>query len=108
MNFGWFLYAAHQFFLVLFIAAFISRPTLRPFLIAIFIPIVFFHVSGYGCPYTRLERHYHGQNVTIIDPFLNMFGLEITRDNRQTFQGYFSSLLLLAMILTVWVYPSKA
>jgi hypothetical protein len=107
MNLGWVLYGLHQFLLVLFIAVFATRPALRPFLIIVFIPIAFFHVAGYGCPFTRVERHYHGQNVTIIDPFLNMFRLEITRENRQTFQGYFSSLLLLAMILTVWVYPSK-
>jgi hypothetical protein len=107
MNLGWALYGLHQFVLVLFIAVFATRPALRPFLIIVFIPIAFFHVAGYGCPFTRVERHYHGQNVTIIDPFLNMFRLEITRENRQTFQGYFSSLLLLAMILTVWVYPSK-
>ena len=108
MNFGWVLYGGHQFVLVLFLAVFITRPNLRPFLIAVFIPIVFFHVSGYGCPFTRLERYYHGQNVTIIDPLLNILGLDITRENRVTFQGYFSALLLLAMILTVWVYPSKA
>lgn len=107
MNFGWVLYGAHQFVLVLFLAVFITRPNLRPFLIIIFIPIVFFHVSGHGCPFTRLERYYHGQNVTIIDPFLGMFGLETSRENRVTFQGYFSSLLLLTMVLTVWVYPTK-
>jgi len=107
MNPGWVIYGAHQFVLVLFVAMFASRPNLRPLLIAVFIPIAFFHVSGYGCPFTRLERYYHGQNVTIIDPFLNMFGLKINRENRYMFQGYFSSLLLLAMILTVWVYPSK-
>jgi len=107
MNLGWVIYGAHQFVLVLFVAMFASRPNLRPLLIAVFIPIAFFHVSGYGCPFTRLERYYHGQNVTIIDPFLNMFGLKINRENRYMFQGYFSSLLLLAMILTVWVYPSK-
>jgi hypothetical protein len=107
MNTGWVLYGLHQFVLVLFIAAFISRPALRPLLIAVFIPIAFLHTVGFGCPFTRLERYYHGQNATIIDPFLNMLGLEITRTNRQVFQGYFSSLLLLAMVLTVWVYPSK-
>lgn len=107
MNTGWVLYGLHQFTLVLFIAVFISRPNLRPFLTAVFIPIVVLHVAGYGCPFTRLERYYHGQNVTIIDPLLNMFGLEINRDNRKTFQGYFSAILLLSMVLTVWVYPTK-
>ena len=107
MNPGWVLYGLHQFTLVLFITVFAVRPALRPFLIIVFIPIVFFHTSGYGCPFSRLERYYHGQNVTIIDPLLNIFGMDITRENRQTFQSYFSALLLLAMVLTVWVYPSK-
>ena len=76
-------------------------------LIAMFIPVFLFHISGYGCPFTRLERHFHGQNLTIMDPMLNVVGIHITRNNRESFQGYFSSILLMAMILTVWVYPSK-
>jgi hypothetical protein len=107
MNIGWMLYGLHQFTLILFVSVFVVRPNLRPFLIIVFIPIAFFHVSGHPCPFSRLERYYHGQNVTIIDPFLNMFGLEITLENRQTFQAYLSSLLLLAMGLTVLIYPSK-
>ena len=107
MNLGWFLFSLHEFIFVLFLAVFIVRPGLRPILIVLFIPILLFHISGYGCPFTRIERHYHGQNVTILDPFLNMFGIAITRDNRETFQAYFSSLLVLCMVLTVWVYPTK-
>jgi hypothetical protein len=102
-NFGWILYGLHQFVFVLFIAVFLTRPPLRPLLIAVFIPIFILHASGYGCPFTRLERHYHGQNVTIMDPFLNMFGLEINRENRTTFQAYFSSLLLAVMVFTVYL-----
>ena len=107
MNLGWVLYGLHQFVLVLFLAAFITRPAIRPFLIIIFIPIMFFHVAGYGCPFTRVERHYHGHNVTIIDPMLHMFAIPVTTPNRKTFQAYFSSLLLLSMVLTVWAYPAK-
>jgi len=107
MQIGWFLYGLHQFVLVTFILVFASRPAVRPLLIASFIPIFFFHVSGYGCPFTRIERYYHGHNVTIIDPMLHMFRIPVTTPNRKTFQAYFSSLLLLCMILTVWIYPTK-
>lgn len=107
MNLGWFLFEAHQFVFVLFLATFIMRPGLRRILILLFIPVFFFHISGYGCPFTRLERYYHGQNVTIIDSFLNMGGIPINRETRETFQGYFSSILLLVMVLTVWAYPNK-
>lgn len=107
MNLGWVLFSLHEFVFVLFLAAFIVRPGLRRILILLFIPVFLFHISGYGCPFTRLERHYHGQNVTILDPFLNIAGLEINRENREMFQGYFSSILLLSMVLTVWIYPSK-
>jgi len=107
MNLGWVLFEAHQFVFVLFLAAFIMRPELRRVLILIFIPVFMFHISGYGCPFTRLERYYHGQDVTIMDPYLNIVGLPITRNNRETFQGYFSSLLLFVMVLTVMIYPSK-
>ena len=106
-NLGWVLFGLHEFIFVLFLVVFVVRPGLRPVLIAMFIPVFLFHVSGYGCPFTRLERHFHGQNVTIMDPFLNIVGLPITRNNRESFQGYFSSLLLLAMVLTVMIYPSK-
>ena len=107
MNLGWVLFEAHQFVFVLFLAAFIMRPELRRVLILIFIPVFMFHISGYGCPFTRLERYYHGQDVTIMDPYLNIVGLPITRNNRETFQGYFSSLLLFVMVLTVMIYSSK-
>jgi hypothetical protein len=104
---GWFLYGLHQFTFVTFLFVFAYRPALRPLLVATFIPIFFFHVSGYGCPFTRIERYYHGQNITIIDPFLKIFGIPVTNPNRKTFQAYFSSLLLFSMVLTVYVYPSK-
>jgi hypothetical protein len=107
MNLGWVLFEAHQFVFVLFLAAFVMRPELRRVLILIFIPVFLFHISGYGCPFTRLERYYHGQDVTIMDPYLNIVGLPITRNNRETFQAYFSSLLLFVMVLTVMIYPSK-
>jgi hypothetical protein len=106
-NLGWVLFGLHEFIFVLFLVVFVVRPGLRPILIAMFIPVFLFHVSGYGCPFTRIERHFHGQNVTIMDPMLNIVGLPITRDNRESFQGYFSSLLLFVMVLTVWIYPSK-
>jgi len=107
MNPGWLIYGTHKFIIFVFLVIFASRPNLRPLLIAVFIPIVFLHVLGYPCPLTRIERYYHGQNVTIIDSYIKMIGLEINHENRHMVQGYFSSLVLLAMILTVWVYPSK-
>jgi hypothetical protein len=76
-------------------------------LIASFIPIFFFPVAGYGCPFTRIERYYHGHNVTIIDPLLHMFRIPVTTPNRKSFQAYLSSFLLLSMVLTVWIYPTK-
>jgi len=106
-NIGWFLYRLHQFFFITFLTVFVVRPALRPLLIATFIPVFFFHVSGYGCPFTRIERYYHGENVTIIDPFLNMFGIPITTPNRKTFQAYFSALLLFFMVFTIYAYPMK-
>jgi hypothetical protein len=107
MNLGWFLFEAHQFVFVLFLAAFLMRPELRRVLILLFIPVFLFHISGYGCPFTRLERYYHGQDVTIMDPYLNIWGIPINRNNRETFQAYFSSLLLFSMVFVVMVYPSK-
>lgn len=107
MNLGWFIYSFHEFAFVLFLAVFITRPALRPILILIFIPIYLFHISGYGCPFTRIERYYHGQNVTVLDSILNILAVPITRESRTSFQAYFSSLILATMIFVVWTYPSK-
>ena len=104
---GMFLFSLHHFAFVTFLLIFAFRPVLRLTIIAIFVPIFFFHAAGYGCPFTRVERYYHGHNITVIDPIMRLLGITITSPHRRIFQAYFSSLILFSMVFTVWVYPIK-
>lgn len=78
------------------------RPKLRMYMLIIFFPLFLMHVLGLGCPFTKIERHFHGEDITIIDPFLNMIGIYPSYDNRKTFQAWFSSILFTWM---VFLYP---
>jgi hypothetical protein len=99
---GSLLYNVHLFALIAFIFIFVARPVLRPYMLLAFIPLLFLHITGYGCPYTRIERWYHHRDITIIDPFMNIFGIETTNDNRKTFQAYFSSVMVAMMVVIYW------
>jgi hypothetical protein len=99
---GSLLYTLHLFALVAFVFIFVARPLLRPYMLLAFIPLLILHLTGYGCPYTRIERWYHHRDITIIDPFMNLFGIETTNDNRKIFQAYFSSVLVAGMAILYW------
>jgi hypothetical protein len=95
---GYFLYELHLFVLVAFIIIYYVRPVGRVYLLIGFLPLFVMHALGYGCPFTRIERYFHGKDITIIDPFMNIFGIYPSYDNRKNFQARFSSILVLCMI----------
>lgn len=99
MNIGYALYELHIFALVSLVVIYMYRPAVRGYLILLFLPFLLLHLMGMGCPFTRLERYFHGEDITIIDPFLNMFGIYPSYDNRKTFQAWFSTMLILWMML---------
>jgi hypothetical protein len=99
MNLGYLLYEMHIFALVAFIFVFYARPAIRKYMFLAFLPFFFMHVAGVGCPMTKIEKHYHQEDITIIDPFLHMFQIYPSFDNRKTFQAWFSSVLVLWMIV---------
>jgi hypothetical protein len=107
MNTGWFIYELHQFFNILMAAIFITRPAMRMYIILLFIPILLLHLSGYGCPVTRIEQHYHGHDASILDPYMAVFGIKSIRSSRKMFQACFSTFIFLAMIFVVYAYPTK-
>lgn len=95
---GYVLYELHLFVLVSFIMIFYMRPRVRIYLLIAFFPFFLMHILGLGCPFTRIERYFHGEDITIIDPFLNMFGIYPSYDNRKNFQAWFSSILFALML----------
>lgn len=97
MNFGYFLYEVHLFSLVAFVFIYYTRPTIRPYLLLGFTPLFLLHAMGYGCPYTRIERYFHKEDITIIDPFLHMMGIYPSYDNRKTFQAWLSGIFMMWM-----------
>ncbi|NBR60667.1 hypothetical protein EB118_02835 [bacterium] len=99
---GYFLYELHLFALVAFVIIYYMRPAIRIYLLIGFFPLFLMHLLGLGCPYTRLERYYHGQDITIIDPFLNFFGIYPSYDNRKNFQAWFSSILVAWMLFFLY------
>lgn len=98
MNIGYFLYELHLFALVSFIFIYYVRPKVRVVMLFLFFPLFLFHVFGVGCPFTKIERYFHGEDITIIDPFLNIFGIYPSYDNRKNFQAWFSSILVAWML----------
>lgn len=97
-NIGYILYDVHTFVFVAFVFIFIMRPTIRPVMILLYLPFFIAHALGMGCPMTKIEKYYHKQDATIIDPLLYIFGFEITNQNRYRFQAFFSACLLLFML----------
>ena len=95
---GYILYELHLFVLVSFIIIYYMRPSIRIFMLVLFFPWFLMHVLGMGCPFTKIERYFHGEDITVIDPFLNMFGIYPSYDNRKNFQAWFSSILFAWMM----------
>lgn len=67
-------------------------------MLLLFTPLFFIHILGYGCPFTRIERYFHGQDITVIDPLLQIFRINPSYDNRKKFQAFFSSILMAWML----------
>lgn len=67
----------------------------------LYLPLVFFHAYNKKCPLTRLEQRLHGQDVTVMDPFLWVAGIERSSSNRETV-----TLLMSCLVFLVSVYSS--
>jgi hypothetical protein len=58
-----------------------SRVTARYYLV-FWLAVLGLHVVFRGCILSRLERHLTQEDVTIVDPLLNITGLEVNKKNR--------------------------
>lgn len=65
---------------------------LAPYLLVLWISVVVVNLLYGGCPLTALERHMTQENVTIVDPFLDLFHLDYK--HRATFTLAVSSAML--------------
>ncbi len=79
------LMAGHPFFIGLCIALFFYVPTRHPlrfFIVGLAIATVASQWLLGGCVVTRAEQRLTGSKDTIVDPFLKLAGVEVSRDTR--------------------------
>ena len=99
---GYVAYRLHVFLVVGIFVAFVVAPLLRPVIAIAFFPFFVGHVLYGRCPLTLVERRLHGENITILDPVLQLFGLPVTRENRHNLNAVLSTIFMLtfAVVLT--------
>ena len=85
---GIFLRSLHQIFIVSLVISYILVHFLFPsyfLLLVIWILstiIWIFHIITGACVCTRIERRLTGDNITIVDPLLELFHIPLTKENR--------------------------
>jgi hypothetical protein len=98
---GYWLYRLHTALLLLLFGLYYVFPSLRLPILILYIPIFLLHITAKHCPLTRLERKLHGEDITILDPFLQLLGIPTTKENRNRFQVIASTLVLFLFVLGV-------
>jgi hypothetical protein len=96
---GYWLYRLHVALLFLLLSLYYVYPSLRIFILILYIPIFLLHITAKHCPVTRLERKLHGEDITILDLPLQLLGIPTTKGNRNRFQVIASTGVL---FLFVW------
>lgn len=96
---GYLLYRLHAATVIAVLVLFILYPKLRRILFVLFIPFFAVHVLYRSCPVTKVERRLHGENITVLDPVIQLFSLPVTRCTRDTTQVVLSTLVFVGMLL---------
>ena len=95
---GYLLYSAHMAALLSFPVIFFLVPMLRIPIMISFFPLFVYHLIYKRCPVTRIERRLHGDDVTVLDPFIKLLGLNPTDTNRKTMQVFLSTIAMAVMV----------
>lgn len=98
---GYVVYRLHVLLVVGIAVAFVMAPLLRPVIAIAFFPFFVGHVLYGRCPLTLVERRLHGENITIVDPVLQLFGLPVTRENRHNLNAVLSTIFMLAFAVVL-------
>lgn len=95
---GYLLYAAHMVGMLGFPIVFFFVEMLRIPIMICFFPLFMYHIIYKRCPVTRIERRLHGDDVTVLDPFIKLLGMNPTNDRRKSMQIFLSTLAMGVMI----------
>jgi hypothetical protein len=95
---GYLLYSAHMAGMLSFPVLFLLIPMLRIPIMISFFPLFMYHLVYKRCPVTRIERRLHGDDVTVLDPFIKLLGLNPTDTNRKIMQVFLSTIAMGVMI----------
>ena len=95
---GYLLYRLHAATVVGVLFLFMMYPVLRATIFVLFIPFFSVHILYQSCPVTKIERRLHGENITVLDPVIQLLSLPVNRSTRDIAQVFLSTLVLVGMV----------
>lgn len=103
---GYLLFHIHFMIILCLPVIFLFFPILRIPIMCVWVPFFTYHIVYKKCPLTKIERRLHGEDITIIDLFLNPLGLPVTRASRDFMHVTMSALFMSLMgISYVFKFP---
>jgi hypothetical protein len=101
---GFFMRAYHvnmpiYFFIIMLYGSFIVNVGLLVFLLCALVSFIVFD----GCILSRIENALDEDDITVVDPTLELFGLEVNHTNRMRVSYVIAGLYLLSAFLIFWV-----
>ena len=98
---GYGLFYLHLTAMFLMPLVFVGVTMLRIPIFICYVPLYIYHLVKKGCPVTRVERRLHGEDRTVIDVFLTLLGIKITKENRNTMLLVLSTGFMVFMIYVI-------
>ena len=103
-NIGFFMRAYHvnmpiYFFIAMIHGSYVVNVILLIFLIGALISFIVFD----GCILTRIESTLDDEDITVVDPMLEIFGFEVNHKNRVQVSYVIAALYLLMAFLIFWI-----
>ncbi len=94
---GYLIYFFHLFAMISAPFIFLLVPIFRIPLAICFFPLFMYHIIYKRCPVTRVERGLHGDDITVLDPFIQLFCLSPNKKTRDVFQIVLSTAFMATM-----------
>jgi hypothetical protein len=79
---GYLLYRMHITGVFLLPTVFLFVSFMRIPILCFWIPVFIYHLRYRKCPITKIERRLHGEDITVLDPVLQLIGIPVTRESR--------------------------
>ena len=94
---GYLLFRLHFIGVALLPVLFLFVPILRIPIMCFWSPIFIYHLLYRKCPITKIERRLHGEDITVLDTFLDKIGIPVTRASRDFIHITMSALFMSLM-----------